>query len=423
MKQIESGLVAQGASKRPNVSAMLRRIANQLPLLDARRAGSELYGSPRLNAFTLFRPNENALSRVVEDLFDPDGTHGQGIIFLNALLAEIDLPRAAPGDAVRTRREAGTAGGRRIDLVVETPRVLLGLENKPWAGQQPRQLHDYLAALKGWARGRDVALVFLSDQEPETAKDEVIPLPYVSSEEGPSLLSVLETALDGVKAPRARAHVEEFISYMDWQFGDGGMIEDSDLQYVEAVEAEFTVPEHRRAVAAVLLSSRALHERVLNEIGASLFDALDEVADDFEVVDGTAFSEALAAKECSWEVRRPSWPANLSVAVEAGKTSFGDVYYGVRAPDPKDREAKAEGVGCVARREVEAALKPFAGGGKTKWWPWWRYAVTRQWSQEFAATVVLHSPSGRVSDHPEVAELSRLLVELATAVDEAISAN
>lgn len=400
---------------------MLRRISNQLPLLNAKRAGSELYGSPRLNAFLLFQPNENTLSRIIEDLFDPNGTHGQGTAFLNALFDAIGLPKVSAIDLVRTRREASTAEGRRIDLVIETPSVLLGLENKPWAKQQSRQLQDYLDALRVWSRGRQVALVFLSDQEPQTAKDDVVALPFVPIDEEPSLLSILESAIGSIKATRARIHVQEFITYIGSQFGNDGMIDESDSPYVEAVQAEFMGEINRKAIASVLLSSQSLHAQVLDEIGADLLNSLRNMADDFQVVDDVHLSDALSEKEEAWQIRRASWPSNLSISIAAAKHGFTDVYFGVEAPDPQDSDVIAEGCACSSRSLIEPALKSFNGGGKTIWYPWWKFAATRHWTLEFAARIVLHSPTGHVKDHPEIEELKRVVLELASALNESIA--
>ena len=88
-------------------------------MLSAKRAGSELFGAPRLNAFSLFQPNEFRLSRIIADLFDPKGTHGQDILFLNALLGALHLPRASIIEPISVRREMLTKAGRQIDLVIE----------------------------------------------------------------------------------------------------------------------------------------------------------------------------------------------------------------------------------------------------------------------------------------------------------------
>lgn len=95
---------------------MLGRVSHQLPLLDAKRAGTELFGAPRLNAFTLVNPNENTLSRIIGDLLDPGGTHGQGAVFLNALLDRSN--RSAPvkrrSGAVRALPVADAAIGAGV---------------------------------------------------------------------------------------------------------------------------------------------------------------------------------------------------------------------------------------------------------------------------------------------------------------------
>lgn len=408
------------AATPPPVSSLLRRISHQLPVLDARRAGSELYGAPRLNAFVLFAPNENALSRVIGDLLDPQGVHGQGPAFLNSLLHAAGLQRAGGNDPVRVRREVLTAGSRRIDLVIETPRALVGIENKPWAGQQERQLRDYMDALRGWARGRQTALVFLSDQEPGTAKDEVMALPFVSEDDEPSLTSVLEDALQEVRAPRARAHVEELLTYLNWQFGDGAMSDDTEKPYVDAVEAEFAEAGHRKAIAAVLLARDEFHTRILDEIGGHLLASLGGGNGDFEVEDDADLSDAVAEKWSPWLLRRSSWPANLALAIEANNTTFGGICFGVRAPDPKDKEVRSEGAGCIARSALDPVLRAFGGGGRTKWWPWWKWASTRVWQPEYAARLVLNSPSGRVEDHPDVIELSRAMQDLADVIDQTL---
>src|SRR5712671_2273081 len=108
---------------RPNLARVFDSLGQQMPLLDAHRAGAELYGAPRLSPFELFGPNELALSRILGDLFDPRGSHGQGALFLNALLSDLGLPLIGVRDIVRVNREVLTEERRRIDVVIETPHV------------------------------------------------------------------------------------------------------------------------------------------------------------------------------------------------------------------------------------------------------------------------------------------------------------
>ncbi len=63
-----------------------------LPGLSAVREGIDLYGATLFSPFSIFNPDENTLSRVIAELFDPAGSHGQGLLFLNGLLSAIGIP-------------------------------------------------------------------------------------------------------------------------------------------------------------------------------------------------------------------------------------------------------------------------------------------------------------------------------------------
>lgn len=400
------------------LSMLLRSLSGKLPMLDAQRAGVELYGAPRLNAFSLFNPGENTISRIVQDILDPLGSHGQGSLFLNSLLVALGQERVDHGAPIQARREVRTSEGRRIDLVIETPTVLLGIENKPWAAQQPRQLADYLDALRQWCGAKTPVLVFLSDQEPQSAIGEAVVVPFVDDDNGLSLRSILSTTTGQIKAPRTRTHIEELISYLDEQFGDGELVDPGDEPYVEAVESEFSKQDHRRAIAAVMLSHKRVHSLIIDEIGKYL---LHQLGPGFETSNDCFLSDAIAQRYRPWTLRKANWPENLALALEAHSPNQGNVYFGVRAPTPKDPEIKREGAGCVARHEVEKAVSGVEGGGKTKWWPWWAYPISRNWTPEFSAKLILHSPTAEPTDHPEITLLVEKFVSLAACVDRAVS--
>src|SRR5438067_1440936 len=97
------------------------------------------------NVFDWIRPKENDLSDILRDLLDPQGSHGQGRIFLHLALSELfKLPSdTKPAEFTRPTviREAPTYDGRRIDLIDAGSRLLsLAIENKPWAEEGKDQL-------------------------------------------------------------------------------------------------------------------------------------------------------------------------------------------------------------------------------------------------------------------------------------------
>ena len=149
----------------------------------------------RFNVFRYLRADELGLSRIIADLLDPTGEHGQGTTFLEAML---ELLRVAPEGGASVRSGRAVLGGRnrattwkgyfgrlrstatdkirvvqergglpkrrRIDITVDIPTdagmFCLALENKPYADDQPEQCSDYLKFLNCEYPGRFL-LVYL----------------------------------------------------------------------------------------------------------------------------------------------------------------------------------------------------------------------------------------------------------------------
>jgi PD-(D/E)XK nuclease superfamily len=248
----------------PALRELLSALSDQLPLIEAQVAGVELYGAPRLSAFQLLTPNENQLSRVLADLFDCRGSHGQGALFLNSLLEQIGLQPVGirDHDRVRVNREVWTdrnlvSGGDsliakdgRLDIVIETPNMVLGIENKPWAKQQKHQLFRYWEWLKeeGRKNRQQPKLVFLSDQDPETAHDQVIRVPYRRPVESTiCLYEILASSLKSIRAERTRRFIESFMDYIDHQVRDlwrmNGVSNSAERRW-ESTSAEVAIGEH-----------------------------------------------------------------------------------------------------------------------------------------------------------------------------------
>lgn len=130
----------------------------------------------RFNVFRYLRDDELGLSRIIADLLDPDGEHGQGTTFLEAMLELLGVAPKAAGsgrsgplrstatDKIRVVAERRTTGGRFIDITVDIPTddglFCLAFENKPYAEDEHRQCVDYLRFL-GDHYGKRFLLVYL----------------------------------------------------------------------------------------------------------------------------------------------------------------------------------------------------------------------------------------------------------------------
>ena len=131
----------------------------------------------KFNAFDYLRPNEQQLSTLIAGLLDPKGKHGQGDIFLRGflkLLAKEGFDRLGDLRNGRVDTEFPIKGRRRLDIVVRIDNLLcLAIENKPWAGDQPDQIKDYLDGLQG--RYDEFLLIYLSPQGDPPSEDSVKP--------------------------------------------------------------------------------------------------------------------------------------------------------------------------------------------------------------------------------------------------------
>lgn len=399
-----------------------------IPRLSAVKEGINLYGATEFSPFEIFSPDENTLSRVVAELFDPKGSHGQGLLFINGLLTTLNRPRIGALEPVKVRREVLTRNKRRIDIVVETPRYVIGIENKPWAIQQKDQLSDYLAELKSDLHGRQAVLVFLSNQEAKTGGNEVDRVPYfVSLHEGYSLHSILLNLVDSVCAVRPKHFVEDFVRYLEVNFGDAYVESASDMPFIDAVSGEFDDLSRRKAIASVLLSQEKLHARILDEIGDYLLSEVRaKVNADFEP-ESTGKGYDATLSECLWVrwvmfgLRRPEWPQNCHVGLEAyGSNWLEEIKFGVRAPDGGKLPAKEHQSSSPARDDLDDMHERIPGGKKDVYWAWYKILPQRYWGQEFCARIVLESPSGRVQDHPDIQEIALHLVDLASEVDRVL---
>lgn len=127
----------------------------------------------RFNAFDYLRTDELGLSRIIADLLNPQGKHGQGAAFLKLLLDGCGLegwvlPDHARHTGVKVEVEKTIKDDRRLDVCVSLGSNCLAIENKPYAGDQPNQVRDYLDWLRKCFRNH--ALIYLSPSgEPPSA--------------------------------------------------------------------------------------------------------------------------------------------------------------------------------------------------------------------------------------------------------------
>ena len=417
------------------IGQLLAPITEEMPHLDAVRAGGELFAALRFRIFDLFKPGENTLSDILRELLDPRGTHGQGVVFLAKFLGKIGFPQQNRAALVGAKvfREWSTGEGRRIDLVIDAPGFLIGIENKPWAGQLHNQLGDYYADLNGRANGRPFRLVFLSGQNPNFTAEHLVRMPFVADHDC-SLESVLRAALPEIHAPRVKTFIEEFLGFINSCFGNEtrGVSEEM-APYVNAVRNQFQNHPDRRAIAAVLLSREEIHRQIINDIGAFLRDTVQQQQPGVGIAiqmlpaqpgiqpPGSLWN-VLQANNATWGLRAPHWWPNNCLIYLSSEGGFRAINFGVFAPDGNSLEVQANpGYACPAHDQlVQNFAQGFdpAGEAPTVWSPWWRYAKPLNWIEKSLFELTVNTPDGEVCSYPAIRELANIFVALFNRVNQ-----
>lgn len=145
------------------VPALERFFAEAGPRLDtAQQLDDELDRqlARRFNVFRYLRTDEIG-SRMIADLLNPRGDHGQGAAFLQLLLAKLAMARLGFAKGVNlARARVSVSTERHIEVEIDSEHCL-AIENKSnHAGDQERQVQDYLDWLGG--KYSHSVLVYLS---------------------------------------------------------------------------------------------------------------------------------------------------------------------------------------------------------------------------------------------------------------------
>jgi hypothetical protein len=155
-------------------SEMHRRL--QVQLAGERQRDRQVASS--FTVFRFFETNENLLSDMLTFLLDPRETHGQQTLFLNLFARRLNREVGDAAGNIKVAREAVTYSilkyRRRIDVLVNSPNLVIAIENKVDAEEQEEQLHDYYGHLRQTCR-KDYCLVFLTPDGrwPKSLSDKV----------------------------------------------------------------------------------------------------------------------------------------------------------------------------------------------------------------------------------------------------------
>lgn len=215
--------------------------------IESFKEAKQLYAdkvAPEFSLFDYLRNDEVGISKCIGDLLNIEGKHAQGATFLNLFVKQIaiffeqklnneqsvnDTESTKTGSnwaqietsKCKVKLELSTDEYRRIDIHLKFQSgQVIGIENKPWAGDQKNQLRDYAEYLCKQSIGNPWLLIYLCNNPPslESISEE----DRINYEKSGNLLLWeysqlnlwLKECLNEAKAPVVRTFIEELIKYI-----------------------------------------------------------------------------------------------------------------------------------------------------------------------------------------------------------------
>lgn len=356
------------------------------------------------NALDYLRTDELGLSRIVRDLLDPGGGHGQGTCFL-ARFGDLVGPDRWPASQnvryddldVHVLRERSTDGGGRLDISVELRSrgrepACIAFENKPYAADGEAQVADYLTFLRrrygerfllvylsghggmpserslpGDACRRGLAVMSYCPRAETGGYDEALPLRLSFS-----LSDWLRECRQICEAERFRWFLGEVESFCHKMFGGivtttserkevGDFILASDDNVLTAIAVVEAWPETRNEVVKRFLE--VLRDRIARYLGS---------IEDLRT--GCGFGNQSGPKNGVWAFRKAWSEAGGAVPMISlrHERDANDWFVGVGldsgAGDSDTEENLREGL-----RERLGADTALRGRTDARSWPWYRY--------------------------------------------------
>ncbi len=350
----------------------------------------------RFNVFDFVDTQETGLSRVVAYLLRDD-SHGQGSLFLEALLGGLechDWELDGCRTSVTTEQEAS---GRRIDIVVDisggSGRRCLAIENKPYAEDQPRQVADYLEYL-GWKYGPDFVLVYLSPTGEAPSESSLtraeLPrvesrfriLPYVRRGEDDredgfdrvrsheySLAEWFAECRKACDVDRLRWFLRDGERFCRRKFGDKTMSTDSEMQQVE--EFLRSNATHMRTALTVVNAWPGIRDKVIDEFYNALYHRIKEGAErDKDIPADVRFRRSSSRRSWGLALTRGDWTAGHApppeVTVLSENSGLDAWFFGVRQADEQADGRLLDALGPKSGRDAN--------------WNWWRWTEYPDWA-------------------------------------------
>jgi hypothetical protein len=244
-----------------DLTVAFRRLGHTLEEIEESTHAFVREHAPLFSPLEVLVRSETGLSRIFKYLLDEKAGHGQGRTFLDQFLKIIDCPkREFQSVSVTTEWPIERSlPSRRIDVVLKLDDYMVGIENKPWAGESDWQCRDYAEALHLRSRGQSMLVLLTPDGRKPISAGEF--LPHVKSLRYDELVEQFNTSCVKVQAFLCdlRRYVREQISNIT-----------NPCPTEEKMIRECLQPENIKVTVEILVLAREIRQQLIK----SFCDAL-----------------------------------------------------------------------------------------------------------------------------------------------------
>lgn len=342
-----------------DIMAVLDDVAFKIGTMNEARKRFAVQLAPDFNLFDYLRDDELGISACLAGLLDPKEKHGQGTVFLNAFLETVGKKAtwAKSSENCRVRTEVDANG--RLDIYLEFPEGVIGIENKPWAGDQPGQLSRYADHLKAVCPTNNWLLLFFCDRKP--SKQSMTP----SIEEAcfdwcnySEIVSWLNICAGSAKALTVRVFIEELAKFIRTKVS--GKLDMSDEK-----ETCDSILKSNASFGAAMQISKALNSaktKLLEKLRVNLTAEL-EVHGFYLVWDKgleTSWKSSFGFGVKFWEEQK------LYLRFEFANPQLNGFFWGIK----KDSDALARD-SAIWSQIYQVMLEKFGSGTASDFFPWY----------------------------------------------------
>ena len=199
------------------------------------------YLASDFNLINIMNPDENKISDIIALFLKPNGEHGQGKVFLEKFLKilkenlaenfqnKINKLKNLSNCEIYIEREVEAKGRLDIEIIFKTEEgnfFIIGIENKPWAGDQPKQIKRYSEELEKKTKDNYI-LLFISGNGRPPSEDSISEIERINLEKDGKLLCSsyhkfllpwLKECFKECESEKVRWFLRDFITWIEKNF-------------------------------------------------------------------------------------------------------------------------------------------------------------------------------------------------------------